>query len=162
MAVVYLGLGSNLNPTENLRLALRELRKRFTVVAVSPVYRNEPVGFEGGDFLNAVVCIETGSSPADVCQELDTIHGVAGRIRGDGRFVSRTLDIDLLLYGDQVIDEPPVSVPRSDILTYSFVLRPLVDLAPDLRHPVSGKTISELWRAFDSAAHPLHEERDVL
>jgi 2-amino-4-hydroxy-6-hydroxymethyldihydropteridine diphosphokinase len=162
MALVYLGIGSNLQPKTNFRLALRELSNRFSVLQVSPVYRNQPVGFEGADFLNAVVCVETDLCPQKVCQELEDIHDIAGRARGGTRLQSRTLDIDLLLYDDLVIDEKPVSVPRSDILDYAFVLRPLVDIAPDLKHPQSGRTLSQHWDDIDAAAHPLHKEPGIF
>jgi 2-amino-4-hydroxy-6-hydroxymethyldihydropteridine diphosphokinase len=65
------------------------------------------------------------------------------------------LDIDLLLYDQLVLNEPPVRLPREDVLKYSFVLRPLAEIAPNYRHPVTGKLISEHWREFDAASHPL-------
>lgn len=155
MPDVYLGLGSNLRPEDNLKLALRELAERFTLKRVSPVYRNEPVGFDGEDFLNAVAFVETDMPAAAVCGELEQIHELAGRRRGHESFVSRTLDIDLLLYGGDIIDRPPVRVPRDDILRYSFVLRPLADIAPGLVHPVSGQSMAEHWAAFDARGHRL-------
>ncbi|MBT6210713.1 MAG: 2-amino-4-hydroxy-6-hydroxymethyldihydropteridine diphosphokinase, partial [Woeseia sp.] len=82
MAIVYLGLGSNNDPEDNLRLGMRELQRRFDVWSVSYVYRNKALGFSGADFLNAVACIETTCSPLEVCRVLDDIHDVAGRIRG--------------------------------------------------------------------------------
>lgn len=162
MAVVYFGLGSNLHPEENLRLAVRELKATFKLRAVSPVYRNKAVGFSGRDFLNAVVCVETQMTPAAICEQLERIHELAGRARGDQRFESRTLDIDLLLYDDLVDATRPVSVPRSDVLNYSFVLRPLAEIAPDLIHPEVGKTMSELWQQFDAASHPLQDLGNIL
>ena len=159
MTEIYLGIGSNLDPHDNLRLAMRELGRRFQVLAVSPVYRNSAVGFEGDDFLNLVVKAETDLSPREVCRELDAIHDLSGRQRGGDPFVSRTLDIDLLLYGTAVINEPPVRVPRDDILTYGFVLGPLADIAPDLVHPVSGRRIEEHWQEFDRGSHLLRLEK---
>ena len=84
----------------------------------------------------------------------DRLHREAGRVRGDNSFSSRTLDLDLILYGDQVIEK--MRVPRPDILEYSFVLGPLAEVAPELRHPVSGETIGDLWRRFDKSRHPIH------
>lgn len=158
MALIYLGIGSNLNPQENFRLAHRELAKRFSLRKISPVYRNKALGFAGSDFLNAVVCVESDMDPTAVCHELQVIHDIAGRKRDGGKFSSRTLDIDLLLYGDLVTDDRVVSVPRSDVLEFSFVLRPLADIAPDLRHPVTGKSIARHWMDFDASSHPLQEE----
>jgi 2-amino-4-hydroxy-6-hydroxymethyldihydropteridine diphosphokinase len=157
---IYLGLGSNLQPAKNLKLAVSELARRFSLVAVSAVYRNAAVGFVGDDFLNAVAAIETDLSPTAVCRELEAIHDLAGRIRGTDAFVSRTLDVDLLLYGDEILESP--SVPRSDILQYSFVLRPLAEIAPDLVHPLSGKTMARHWAEFDTDSHHLTRDSLVL
>ena len=162
MALAYLSLGSNLEPQANLELAIQELAKRFTIRAVSPVYRNKAAGFDGADFLNAVACVETHMSARDLCTELDQIHDIAGRERGADPFDSRTLDIDLLLYDREIIDEAPVQVPRDDVLQYSFVLRPLADIAPDLEHPATGRTIAEHWAAFDAASHPLSKTDLIL
>ena len=85
---------------------------------------------------------------------------MAGRKRGEDSFVSRSLDIDLLLYGEQVIDE--WRVPRDDILKYAFVLRPLAEMAPDLVHPATGKTMAEHWQAFDRDSHVLEPVDGIL
>ncbi|NIV18498.1 MAG: hypothetical protein GWN47_08855 [Woeseiaceae bacterium] len=88
-------------------------------------------------------------------QQLEIIHDMAGRQRRPEKLISRTLDIDLLLYDQLVTDDEDISLPRKDVLQYSFVLRPLADIAPDYRHPVSGKLIGDHWREFDAASHPL-------
>ncbi len=155
MPVAYLGVGSNLNAEDNVRLAFRELHERFSVEQVSTVYQSKALGFEGTDFLNAVVCVATELSPHDLCAQLELIHELAGRRHRPDKFVARTLDIDLLLYDRLVVDEPPVRLPRNDVLQFSFVLRPLAEVAPDYRHPVTGKSLSEHWRQFDAASHPL-------
>jgi len=161
MPIAYLGLGSNLDAEQNLRLAIRELRSRFSLQKISAVYRSKALGFDGDDFLNAVACIETALTPHDLCSELELIHDLAGRNRTSERFSSRTLDIDLLLYDQLVLNDPPVRVPRKDVLRFSFVLGPLADIAPDYRHPVSGKLISEHWREFDAASHPITAVGDI-
>lgn len=161
MPIAYLGLGSNLDAEQNLRLAIRELRSRFSLQKISAVYRSKALGFDGDDFLNAVACIETELTPHDLCSELELIHDLAGRNRTSERFSSRTLDIDLLLYDQLVLNDPPVRVPRKDVLRFSFVLGPLADIAPDYRHPVSGKLISEHWRQFDAASHPITAVGDI-
>jgi len=159
---VYLGIGSNRNPEENLRLGMRELARRFELREASAVYRNAAIGFQGDDFLNAVVCVDTPKTPVDICTDLEEIHTLAGRQRDTDPFVSRTLDIDLLLYDQLVINEPPVKIPRKDVLTYSFVLRPLAEIAPDLVHPVTGQTMASHWASFDKESHPLAPDRLIL
>ncbi len=157
MASVYLGLGSNEAPEANLQLAVRELRRRYGELQTSAVYRSAAVGFEGADFLNLVVRLRADESPQAICDSIARIHDQAGRVRGGGKWESRPLDIDLLLYGDLVHSARPVRVPREDILLYSFVLRPLAELAPQLSHPLTGCTMREHWQEFDAASHPLHE-----
>ena len=155
MPIAYLGMGSNLDAEKNMRLASREIRARFSLQKISPVYKSKALGFEGDDFLNAVACIETDLSPRDLCRELERIHDMAGRRRRPEKNVSRTLDIDLLLYDQLVADQEGIRLPRKDVLQYSFVLKPLADIAPDYRHPVSGKSIGDHWREFDATSHPL-------
>lgn len=155
MPVAYLGLGSNLDAEKNIRLAVRELRDRFSVRKVSAVYRSKALGFEGADFLNAAAGIETELLPRDLCRQLELIHEISGRRRRPEKFVARTLDIDLLLYDRLVLNEPPLRLPRKDVLQYSFVLKPLAEIAPDYRHPVTGKSLREHWQEFDAASHPL-------
>lgn len=155
MATVYLGLGSNIDPEQNLHLGVAELRRRYGDVELSAVYRSPAVGFDGDDFLNLVARFESDQSPASICDEIEVIHNLSGRDRSGGKWEARTLDIDLLLYNDLVVDEPPVRVPRDDVLDYSFVLRPLAELAPDLLHPVTGRTMLEHWQDFDAEDQPL-------
>lgn len=155
MATVYLGLGSNIEPEKNLGLAIRELRGRYGHVDVSTVYRSAAVGFEGPDFLNLVARLRSEEPPLEICEEIERLHNLAGRVRKSQKWASRPLDIDLLLYNDLVMDERPVRVPRDDVLQYSFVLRPLSELAPDLVHPVTGRTMRAHWQDFDADKHPL-------
>ena len=149
MATVYLGLGSNIDAERNLRLAVGELRHLYGELTVSPVYRSRAVGFDGPDFLNLVVALSTDATPLEVLNEIERIHQLAGRSRGPDKYGSRPLDIDLLLYGDMIDPEPPLRLPRADILEYGFMLRPLADIAPALVHPITGRGIAEHWRDFD-------------
>jgi len=155
MPVVYLGLGSNVDPEENLRLGVNELRRRYGDLVISNTYQNAAVGFEGDDFWNLVVGFESDDGPASIHDAIEVIHGLAGRQRGTDRYSSRPLDIDLLLYGDLVIDEPPVRLPRPDVLAYSFVLRPLSEIAPGFVHPATGRKLQSHWQECDAAGHPL-------
>jgi 2-amino-4-hydroxy-6-hydroxymethyldihydropteridine diphosphokinase len=148
MATVYVGLGSNIEPEANLQLGIAELRRRYGHVDVSTVFRSRAVGFDGDDFLNLVARFET-----EIGEAIAAIHKLAGRDRHGGKWESRPLDIDLLLYNDRVMEG--LRVPREDVLEYSFVLRPLAELAPDLVHPVTGRTMLEHWQEFDASRHPL-------
>jgi 2-amino-4-hydroxy-6-hydroxymethyldihydropteridine diphosphokinase len=149
----YVSAGSNIEPEANLRLAIGELRRRYGSLRLSPVYRTPAVGFAGDDFLNLVLAFDTTEPAADIVAELERLHGLAGRRRGPDAFMARTLDLDLLLYGDAVI--PGLKVPRDDIRKYAFVLGPLADIAPGLTHPVGGETMAALWAAFDRQGQPL-------
>ena len=155
MSRVYLGLGSNVDPKGNLRLCLRELRSLYGRLDGSAVYRSEAVGFQGPDFLNLVVGLDTEAGPRAIQAEIERIHALSGRRRGEARFADRPLDIDLLLYDDLVKDEPGLHLPRPDVLEYGFVLQPLAELAPGLRHPLTGLTLAEHLAAFASADRPL-------
>jgi 2-amino-4-hydroxy-6-hydroxymethyldihydropteridine diphosphokinase len=113
---VYLGLGSNIDAEKNLRLAVGELRRLYGELTLSPVYKSAPVGFQGPDFLNLVVALETDAAPMEVIDQIERIHGLAGRSRGPDKFSSRPLDIDLLLHGDMIEPAPPLRLPRRDIV----------------------------------------------
>ena len=145
---VYVSAGSNIDPERHLRDACLGLAEKFGPLSLSSVYRTRAVGFDGDDFLNLVVSFSTALDVHAVKAELDETEARAGRERSEQSFAPRTLDLDLLLYGSQVIDESGVRVPRADILKYAFVLAPIAELAPDLRHPVEGRTMRELWSAF--------------
>ncbi|MFW2404844.1 MAG: 2-amino-4-hydroxy-6-hydroxymethyldihydropteridine diphosphokinase [Gammaproteobacteria bacterium] len=145
----FVGAGSNIEPLEHLRAAMTELEKRFGALSMSSLYRTASVGFDGEDFLNLVVSFETDLPVAEVVAQLDEVEAQAGRRREGSRFSSRTLDLDLLMYGDRVVDREGVRLPREDILEYAFVLGPLAELDPDLRHPTADATMLELWSGFD-------------
>jgi 2-amino-4-hydroxy-6-hydroxymethyldihydropteridine diphosphokinase len=152
---VFVGIGSNVEPEKHIRSALIELAGSFGVLRLSPVYRNRPVGFDGEDFLNMVVAFDSDLSADDVVKELGRIEDANGRTRGEAKFSSRTLDLDLLLYGDKTLRSGSHDIPRDEITRYAFVLRPLSDLAGDQCHPVSGKSYRQLWSEFDGDARGL-------
>ncbi len=162
MVRVYLGLGSNIDPEENLRLGVRELRRIFGEIDLSAVYSSAAIGFDGADFLNMVVRLQSTDSPRAIQGQAESIHVLAGRDSTSDKYSSRPLDIDLLLYGDELIDEPGLKLPRCDVLEYSFVLRPLAELDPGLIHPQTGKTMIEHWQAFDASRHPLQPVDVIL
>lgn len=155
MTQVFLGLGSNIQPERHLELGVAELRRRYGPLALSPVYRGPAIGFAGPDFLNMVARVETKQSPRNILADLERIHRLARRTREGNGFHSRTLDIDLLLYDGLILNEPDLELPRADVLEYAFVLRPLAELAPSLRHPVTGRTLAEHWRELAPGTPPL-------
>jgi 2-amino-4-hydroxy-6-hydroxymethyldihydropteridine diphosphokinase len=155
MARVYVGLGSNIDPERNLRVGVAELRERFGALTLSPTYQSASVGFDGDDFLNLVVGFDSELAPTKIVAQLEDIHQVAGRVRAEEKFLSRTLDIDLLLVDDLVIDGPPTRLPRTDVLDCAFVLKPMVDIAPDLVHPETGETLAAHWAQFDRQSQAL-------
>lgn len=148
MATVYLSLGSNVDKTKNITAGIRALRETFGELVCSPVYENAAVGFEGDSFYNLVVGLVTDEPVIEVARLCRAIEEAQGRDRSAPKFSSRTLDIDLLLYDELVIDDGTLEIPRGEITRYAFVLRPLADIAPDVVHPQTGKTIAELWQAF--------------
>ena len=152
---VYVGVGSNIEPEANLRLALRELEKRFGPLRRSTVYRNPAVGFEGEDFLNMVVGFQTKKSIEAVSAALARIEKKARRERTSTRIEPRTLDLDLLLFGGQVIDNAEFTVPHGDLLKFAFALRPLAELAGPVIHPTAGVSLSELWKRCEFRDHPM-------
>lgn len=145
MARAYVSVGSNVDPARHLRAALEALGRRFGPLVVSPVYESRAVGFAGANFLNLVVGFESAEPPAAVVEALKAIESAHGRVRTGPRFADRTLDLDLILYGDRVIREDLVSVPRDEILGHAHVLRPLADIAGAEVHPVLGRSYRELW-----------------
>lgn len=149
MSVVYLSLGSNIDRERNIRSGIAALRDYFPSLKLSPVYESEAVGFEGSAFYNLVAKIETTMSPGELTDRLRQIEADHGRVRTGKKFSSRTLDIDVLTYGDYTGTHEGVDLPRDEILRFAFVLKPLADLAPDEIHPVVEKTYSELMRASD-------------
>lgn len=147
-AAAYVSIGTNLGDRAgNLVLALSALAAlpgtRFE--ALSPVYETDPVGPPPqGPYLNAVARLATALAPRALLDALLAIERRAGRERAGVRDAARTLDLDLLLYGDRVIDEPGLAVPHPRLALRAFVLEPLAALAPALRHPVLGEDVAAL------------------
>lgn len=155
MTRVYLSLGSNIEAEENLRAALLELRAKFGDIVTSPAYRFAAVGFQGPEFLNLAVAIDTDLEPAALNDWLHALEDRHGRHRDGPRFSSRTLDVDIVLYGDRIVTgEGNLDIPRSE-LVHAFVLQPLAAIAADAIHPVSGASIMQLWRACRDTAGTL-------
>ncbi len=146
---VYLGIGSNIHRESNIRNGLEEIQSCYGKLTISPVYECEAFGFQGDDFYNLVVGFKTELGIDELAKDLREIEYQFGRSRNETRYSSRTLDIDLLLFGEEIIDK--YHVPRSDITEFGFVLKPLCDIAPNLKHPATGETMTQLWDKFDSS-----------
>jgi len=150
MTRVYASIGTNIDRENNVRAAVAALRQCYGPLRISPVYETTAVGFTGDAFYNLVVGFDTEQAPETLRDQFQAIESEQGRRRGGERYASRTLDIDLLTWGDRVMEAPGLTLPRGDILKQAFVLRPLADIAPDDRHPVDGRRYAELWANFDN------------
>ncbi|MCX8277336.1 MAG: 2-amino-4-hydroxy-6-hydroxymethyldihydropteridine diphosphokinase [Dehalococcoidia bacterium] len=147
----YIGLGSNLGDRhKNLEGAVERLSSVGSLTALSSVYETKPWGVDGYQprYLNQVAAVNTILNPLDVVTELLSIEYVLGRAR-EAKNVSRTLDMDLLLHGDTVVEASGVTVPHPRLHERAFVLVPLAQIAADLVHPVFGKSIAELTAESD-------------
>ncbi len=153
--LVHVAAGSNVDAERNLALAARELRRSFGTLRFSPAYRNVAVGFEGPDFINLVAAFETRLGVREVVAELQRIEGLCGRARDAPKWAPRSMDLDILLYGALLSDEPGLRLPRPDLVKRPYMLGPMADLDPDLRHPTLGLRIGDLWAAFEREAHPM-------
>jgi 2-amino-4-hydroxy-6-hydroxymethyldihydropteridine diphosphokinase len=147
----WLSLGSNISPRKQIPAAVDALATNFGELVVSPVYESEAVGFTGDNFHNLVVGIETCLPPRALLQLLRQMEETQGRVRGADKFAPRTIDIDLLTYGDSIIDDGDFQLPRGEILRFAFVLQPLTDVAGDERHPQTGSTYREHLKAFEGS-----------
>ena len=155
MARIFVGVGSNIDRERNIQAGLSALSGAFGELTVSTIYESEAIGFAGDNFFNLVVGFDSAQTPGQVAAALSAIEYRFGRDRGGGRFAPRTLDLDLLLYNDLVRQDKEISVPREDVTKYAFVLRPLAEIAGDLRHPVSGERFAEMWARFDQSTQAL-------
>lgn len=154
-AQVFLSLGSNIDREHNIRSGLNALARVFAPLAISPVYESEAVGFDGDAFYNLVVGLQTTLSVGELTACLKGIEKDHGRVRGEKKFSSRTLDIDILTYNDRVGEVDGVQLPRDEILKHAFVLKPLVDLAPDALHPETQTSYQALLKAADFSGQDL-------
>ena len=155
MAKVYVSVGTNIDRDRNVASALAALAREYDDLEQSRIFETQAVGFSGDLFYNLVVAFETGQSPQQVSAVLTRIEDAHGRDRRGGKFSNRSLDLDLLLYDDLVVDEPGLVLPRPEILDYAFVLRPLAEIAGDRKHPVTGVSFAAMWDQFDAASQPM-------
>ena len=148
MSILHFNIGSNQDRRKNIRSALNQLENFFEKIKISSLYESPSEGFEGQDFYNVGVNVETPKTASEVLEILHKIEDSLGRNRTMPKFSSRIIDLDLVIY-DDMIDEK-INVPRKDILRYAFVLAPLLELNPDGIHPAKGVSYLKLWEDFES------------
>jgi 2-amino-4-hydroxy-6-hydroxymethyldihydropteridine diphosphokinase len=145
----YISIGSNIDKDKHIPASLQALEQAFGKLIVSDVYESEPVGFTGDIFYNLVVGFDSDLEVKAVAKQLRQIELDNGRTRDSRKFAARTLDLDLILYGDQIVNDGRLQIPRDEIERYAFVLEPLAACAPEMKHPVSRISYAELWERFD-------------
>lgn len=155
MAVIYISVGSNINADYHVCAGINALKTLYGDITTSTIYESDSVGFDGDNFYNLVVKASVDDSVETVVINLRLIEDKYNRDRSGPKFSSRTLDLDLLLYDDIVLNEPHLELPRGEITTNAFVLLPLFELAADLIHPIEKKSIRQLWQEYDKDSQNL-------
>ncbi len=145
----YISIGSNIDKDKHIPASLDALNVHFGKLSISSIYESAPIGFIGNTFYNLVVGFNSQLNVKEVVKILDQIELDNGRTRDSQKFSSRTLDLDLILYDALVINDGNLQIPRDEIERYAFVLEPLAEIAPNLKHPISSLTYTNLWKAFD-------------
>lgn len=139
--LAYIGLGSNLeNPLQQIKTAINDLQAMagISIVSVSSLYQSPPMGpADQPDYINAVLALETTLNPHQLLDALQTVEQLHGRVR-KRHWGERTLDLDILLYGDQILDDERLQVPHPGMRERAFVLYPLAEIAPDIHIPGIG------------------------
>ena len=144
MPQVFVSIGSNVDRAHHIRAAISALYERFNAVRLSTVYETTAVGFVGDPFLNLVAGFDSDMGLEELVDSLRAIEMDNGRQRTQKGHGPRTLDIDVLIYGDMICEEEPIELPRSEITRQAYVLLPLAELAPHSNHPVLGERYIDL------------------
>jgi 2-amino-4-hydroxy-6-hydroxymethyldihydropteridine diphosphokinase len=148
----YISIGSNIDKDKHIPASLRALEQAFGELTTSSIYESEPVGFTGDAFYNLVVGFDSDLEVKAVAKQLRQIELDNGRARDSQKFSARTLDLDLILYGNLIFNDGRLQIPRDEIEHYAFVLEPLAEIAPTLKHPISHLSYAELWDKFDKTS----------
>jgi 2-amino-4-hydroxy-6-hydroxymethyldihydropteridine diphosphokinase len=147
---VSLSLGSNIDRYRYINAGLAALESEFGTVTCSPVYESAAVGFNGSPFLNLVSIVETSKSLTEVIKSLKDIEDENGRDRTGPKFSARTLDIDVVTYGDCSGVMEGIELPRAELFKNAFVLLPMIDLWPTQQVPGTTYTYQQLWQRFEN------------
>ncbi|EPJ0792739.1 2-amino-4-hydroxy-6-hydroxymethyldihydropteridine diphosphokinase [Vibrio vulnificus] len=145
MNTVYIGVGSNIEREKHARAAWQELTLLGEALQASPIYECAAVGFDSHAFFNFVIRLNTSMTLEELASQLRQIEMRWGREEKAAKYQDRTLDLDIVLFGDCISSQKP-ELPRSDIFKYPFVIQPLYDLQPDLVIPGDGRTVEEIWQ----------------
>jgi len=156
VARVYISIGSNIDKEASIRKGIADMEHVFGELELSSVYQSEAIGFDGDDFYNLVAAFDTDEDVMMISAQLHEIEDQNGRDRSGPRFSSRTLDLDLLVYDDLITTENDLEIPRGEILENAFVLWPLAEIAPRLKHPLTHKSYEEHWQAFDKTKEKIY------
>jgi 2-amino-4-hydroxy-6-hydroxymethyldihydropteridine diphosphokinase len=152
---VFVAAGSNVEPEKNLEHACAAIRHSWHDVVFSRAYRNVAVGFDGPDFINLVLGFTTPQPLDAVIARLRAIETQCGRPRFAPKWASRTMDLDVLLFGDLVEKTADYTLPRPDLLKRPYMLGPMAEIAPEVVHPTAGKSIGDLWKEFEQDGHSM-------
>jgi 2-amino-4-hydroxy-6-hydroxymethyldihydropteridine diphosphokinase len=155
VTTVLVAAGSNIEPVANLRRALDALARHYPSLRASRAYRNRAVGFAGEDFVNLVVAFDTDHDVRTVIERLHEAESLCGRARDAPKWAPRSMDLDILLYGERVCDEPGLVLPRPDLVRRAYMLAPAAELEPGRVHPTLGVTLATLWEEFPCDSHAL-------
>ena len=145
----YISIGSNIDKDKHIPASLTALENYFGSLTLSSIYESESVGFVGDTFYNLIAGFSTELTVKEVAKILRQIELENGRTRETQKFSSRTLDLDLILFDDLILNDGRLQIPRNEIEHYAFVLEPLAEIAPNLTHPISHLSYAELWEKFD-------------
>jgi 2-amino-4-hydroxy-6-hydroxymethyldihydropteridine diphosphokinase len=161
--VVYLSLGSNIEPAENLRAAIEQLAAQTKLIAVSSVWETKPVGLaKQPNFLNAAAIVETSLTAEQFKQEvIGPIEQGLGRVRQADKNAPRPIDIDIMLFNRQILQLGQRHIPSPEIIERPFVAIPLAEIAPDYQHPEVGQTLAEIARKFEVNQADMRPRPDV-
>lgn len=149
MTTAFVSIGSNIERDRHIRAGVSALKNDFGPLTLSSVYESAAVGFRGAPFFNLVAAFSTDRRVSEVVEVLHRIEKNNGRAHERKKFCDRNLDLDLILFGDQLSDTDELKLPRDEVTRYAFILEPLAEIAGQLKHPVLQTSYAELWRAFD-------------